>query len=95
LTGDFTHQDVYALKGYQVLLEVLEATYGPDHEIVIYEAARFPVCDAVIQRLPLSKASRARILATSTMYVPPKGPAPLDDAMIERLGLSAEAPAQK
>ncbi|HXM18775.1 MAG TPA: SAM-dependent methyltransferase [Candidatus Tumulicola sp.] len=95
LTGDFTHQDVYALKGYQVLLEVLEATYGPDHEIVIYEAARFPVCDAVIQRLPLSKASRARILATSTMFVPPKGPAPLDDAMLERLGLSAESRAQK
>ncbi len=85
LVGDSTHQEVYRLDGLRLLLDLLRKTYGADHEVIVYEAARFPVCDPAIQPVALSKVLDARISAVSTLYVPPLGPAPIDEDMIERL----------
>jgi uncharacterized protein YabN with tetrapyrrole methylase and pyrophosphatase domain len=96
LVGDPTHQDVYGRAGLPLLAEVLERSYGRDHEVVIYEAARFPVCEPTIQRMPLAKMIDARISAASTLYVPPKGSAPLDADMLARLRrIKAEPQAQQ
>jgi precorrin-3B methylase len=76
------------LPGLAVLVEVLEAHYGPEHPVIIYEASPYPGLAPVIQRVPLGQAQNARITPISTMLVPPKEEAPLDAAMMERLGLS-------
>jgi hypothetical protein len=65
----------------------LAGTYGPDHKGVIYEAAVYPVCEPVIHRLPLAGLPEAQITEVSTLYIPPKGAAPLDRDMMTRLGL--------
>jgi hypothetical protein len=78
------------LPGLAVLVEVLEAYYGPEHPVIIYEASPYPGLDPVIQRVPLGQTQNARITPISTMLVPPKEEAPLDAAMMERLGLSLE-----
>jgi precorrin-6B methylase 1 len=77
--------------GLTVLAEVLGASYGPDHEGVVYEAAIYPVCEPVIQRLPLAQLPEAQLTEISTLYVPPLAPAPLDAAMMARLGMSVLA----
>jgi len=74
--------------GLSVLAEELQRWYAPDHEVVIYEAAVYPVCAPVIQRLPLCKLREANITEISTLYVPPKAVAVVDEAMMMRLGMS-------
>ncbi len=79
------------LPGLAVLVEVLETHYGPDHHVVIYEAARDPISDPMIQHVPLSQALNAKITPISTMYVPSKETPAIDPVMMARLGLSIEA----
>lgn len=74
-------------RGLTVLTEVLAGAYGPDHEVVVYEAAVYPVCEPVIERLPLAGLPGAGITAISTLYVPPRSAAPIDSEMMTRLGL--------
>jgi precorrin-6B methylase 1 len=78
------------LPGLAVLVEALEAHYGLEHEVIIYEASPYPGFDPVIQRIALGQVQDARITPISTMLVPPKEQAPLDAAMLERLGLSLQ-----
>jgi hypothetical protein len=71
-----------------VLTEVLETYYGADHEVTVYEAAvYYPVCEPVMQLIPLFKLPEAPVTLVSTLYVPPLAPAPVDREMMARLGL--------
>jgi len=81
------YQERVNLHGLTVLVEVLETHYGSDHEVTVYEAAVYPVCKPVIQRLPLNRLPEAEITEFSTLYVPPKAPAPVDTDMMARLGM--------
>ncbi|MBI1923678.1 hypothetical protein HYR99_05455 [Candidatus Poribacteria bacterium] len=74
-------------RGLRVLTEVLETHYGPDHEVIVYEAAVYPVCKSLIQRISLAKLPDVQVTELSTLYVPPKAPAPVDNEMMARLGL--------
>lgn len=77
------------LRGLSVLAEVLETHYGSDHEVIVYEAAvYYPVCQPAIARIPLCKLPQTNVTPVSTLYVPPKAPAPVDREMMTRLGLS-------
>lgn len=72
IVGDRT----YASRGYDlaalpVLIERLCVTYPQDHVVTVYEAAVYPGCDPVIQRVPLSDLGSARLTSASTLYVPP------------------------
>jgi uncharacterized protein YabN with tetrapyrrole methylase and pyrophosphatase domain len=78
----------YDLHGLPVLVEVLEEHYGPEHEVIVYEASEYAVCEPVIQCVPLAKLTEAEITTASTLYVPPKSSAPSDREMIARLGMS-------
>jgi uncharacterized protein YabN with tetrapyrrole methylase and pyrophosphatase domain len=73
--------------GLQALIGVLAEAYGPDHTVVVYKAAQWPIGDASIQRVPLARLAEAEIDPLSTLYVPPLPDIPLDQEMIGRLGL--------
>jgi uncharacterized protein YabN with tetrapyrrole methylase and pyrophosphatase domain len=73
--------------GLAVLTETLLETYRADHEVVVYEAAKLPVCEPTIERVPLRELPRARVTAMSTLFVPPMAKADADEAMLKRLGI--------
>jgi uncharacterized protein YabN with tetrapyrrole methylase and pyrophosphatase domain len=71
----------------QALVDVLEEYYDPDHEVVLYLAAQYTSCDPMIERVPLSKIPETSISNVTTLYVPPRAIAPIDCAMLDRLGI--------
>lgn len=73
-------------EGQKVLAECLEGFYGPEHEVVLYEASPYPVGDATVTRFPLRDLPSAEVRAMTTLYVPAKAEANPDLAMFERLG---------
>jgi len=76
------------LHGLTVLAEVLETYYAADHEVIVYEAAVYhPICEPVIERVPLSKLPETKLTQVATLFVPPKNSAPVDDQMMARLGM--------
>lgn len=74
--------------GLTVLAEVLEDYYGSDHIVVIYEAAIYPTVKPHIQHVPLCMLPQARISLVSTLYVPPKELANVDEEMMQRLRMN-------
>lgn len=73
--------------GLALLAEVLVAAYGPDYEVVLYEAAEYPLIPPTIERVPLTQLPMANITPLSTLYIPPKARAPFDFDMMARLGI--------
>lgn len=78
----------FAPLGLSLLRDALSATYGAEHEVIVYEAATMPTCDPLIHRVALKHLTKAPVTALSTMYVPPCKRAALDLAMVQALGLS-------
>ena len=76
------------IHGLTVLSEVLQTSYGPNHEVTVYEAAVYPTSKPMIQHMPLSKLSEAQVSEISTLYVPPKALAPVDSELLARLRMS-------
>ena len=86
--GDSTYQKNYDyLAGLSVLVEKLTEVYGADHEVIIYEAAEFPILEPVINRVPLHKLLESRVTPISTLYVPPGGPSVANPEMLIYLGI--------
>lgn len=77
--------------GIAVLTESLLATYRHDHEVIVYESARFPICDSIVVRVALKDLPYVTITPLSTLYVPPMTKPQLDDAMMRRLGMARTA----
>lgn len=73
--------------GLRVLAETLLESYPGDHEVIVYEAARFPACMPTIDRLALRELADASVGVMSTLYVPPAGRAQPDIAVLQRLGV--------
>jgi uncharacterized protein YabN with tetrapyrrole methylase and pyrophosphatase domain len=82
-----SHNSDTAIRGLQVLTHILEEYYNKAHEVIIYQASYFPLCQPDIQHVPLGKIQEARITAASTMYVPPNDPQTLDEEIIRELGM--------
>ncbi|MGC1380342.1 MAG: SAM-dependent methyltransferase [Candidatus Baltobacteraceae bacterium] len=78
--------------GLSVLAERLLEIYPPEHEVVVYEAPKLPVCDARIERVALAALPRAGVTPMSTLFVPPMMRARVDEAMVKRLCLTSRAP---
>jgi uncharacterized protein YabN with tetrapyrrole methylase and pyrophosphatase domain len=74
-------------EGLRVLTETLLETYRPAHEVIDYEAARLPVGESTIARIPLERLTEAPITPMSTLYVPPMCKPKVDAAMLRRLGM--------
>jgi len=91
--GDLTFQSQdYNPRGLAVLTEVLLHTYPPDHEVVIYQAAHYLVCDPIIERRPLAELAARPISAATTLYVAPLSRRLPDVEMAQRLGLEEVLP---
>lgn len=86
LTG-YRHDDVN-LEGFSTLVDVLREHFGDSHEIVLYEAADFPIRRTSVQGVPLTQAYGAPVTARTTLYAPPLKPPPWDMDMLSRLGLA-------
>jgi len=89
-TGDLA----FSLKGYDrrnvpQLAEYLLNIYPPDHEVTIYEAAQYPVCEPVILKTKLKDFKDQRLTGVSTLYIPPKTRPPVKIAMLKSLGLES------
>jgi uncharacterized protein YabN with tetrapyrrole methylase and pyrophosphatase domain len=69
------------------LLEHLLRFYPEDHEVVLYEASPYPVLSPLVERIPLSELTTARIAAMTTLYVPPVATPPVDLELVDRLGM--------
>ncbi len=87
----YEKEDLWNRDGLRVLAEALRQHYPADHEIVVYEASVYPVCEPFVLRIPLSALPGAKVSVISTLYVPPLRPAPLDLEMLDRLGLPRPA----
>jgi uncharacterized protein YabN with tetrapyrrole methylase and pyrophosphatase domain len=85
----FKTTPLWGAEGLQVLVDTLCRHYPADHEVVVYQAAIFPVCEPSIVRVPLSGVPQAGVTVHSTMYIPPLGAPPPDAAVMARLGLEA------
>lgn len=71
----------------RILCDVLRDQYGSRHEVVIYEAPSAPCCDPLIDVSHVEDLAQAPIRLTSTLYIPPRDEAVIDEAMAERLGV--------
>ncbi|HEY7562690.1 MAG TPA: SAM-dependent methyltransferase [Gaiellaceae bacterium] len=70
-----------------VLVERLSEHYPDEHDVVVYEAAVYPILEPHVERLPLAALPAAEVPPMATLVVPPAARAPVDEAMIDRLGL--------
>lgn len=75
----------------RVLGEVLLAHYPPEHEVILYEASRYPVCSPIVQRVPLAQLGTVVASPLSTLVVPPSVEAAVDAAMVRRLSMTTNA----
>lgn len=72
------------------LAEVLIEKYPPGHEIIVYEAASFPLDDPRVEPVALNRLREVSFTQASTLYVPPlKAPA-LSRERLEKLGVTED-----
>ena len=57
--------------GLTTLATALAQRYGPDHEVVVYEANPFPIGQPLIERCAVRDLASASVTGMSTLYVPP------------------------
>ena len=88
--GDATAVDASALRmdNVPVLVERLAQDYPRDHDVVVYEAAPYPLVDPLIEHLRLDDLPAATLSPLSTLYVPPATVRPFDPEMVARLGFA-------
>lgn len=78
-------------RGLDVLCATLAADYGPDHHVVVYVAAMFPVGAPTVLSVAIGELAASEIPPLATLYVPPLSAPAVDQAMLERLGLTEDA----
>lgn len=93
MIGAWNTLDRPNVKGLRILAERLAELYGRDHEVVLYEAATYPLGEPTIVRVRVDALAAAPITAMAMLYVPPLAEPERDPDMIARLKLSsAESP---
>jgi uncharacterized protein YabN with tetrapyrrole methylase and pyrophosphatase domain len=93
-TGYKLERGAWNPHGIVVLTEVLLETYPPEHEVIVYEAAQLPVCEARIQGVALASLPEAHITPMSTLFVPPLSKPAVDQTMLRRLGIAKKVVAR-
>ncbi|MDH5823626.1 diguanylate cyclase [Luteimonas sp. RD2P54] len=91
LAGDLSCTRFHAEReGLQALVDRLLRWYPPDHEVILYEAARLPIETPRAERLPLRDLPDAHYEEYTTLVIPPlaRGPqgasTPVDPAPIPK-----------
>jgi len=75
-------------RGLTLLTEELLKHYPSDHKVIIYEAATLALFPSRIEYVDLIKLPSVKLTAISTLVIPPYGEAPLNLAMLKKLGLN-------
>jgi precorrin-6B methylase 1 len=68
--GNLGYRPDFANPHLGVLCDKLLTVYPPEHEVIVYEASQFAICDPVIHRLPLGELRHAKLSAIATLAVP-------------------------
>lgn len=74
--------------GLKLLTAELLKHYPADHQVIVYQAALYPIDQPVIHPVPLAELPQSPMSSVSTLYVPPREQAAVDEAVLEQLGLS-------
>jgi len=70
--GMTIHQsDTSISSNVEILVTLLKQSYPAQHEVVVYEAAQFPICQPQIQRVQLSDLAECTMSVASTLLIPP------------------------
>jgi precorrin-6B methylase 1 len=77
----------YDRRNLPVLAEYLISFYGEDYEVILYEAAQYPICEAKARKIQMKDFGTFKTTGLTTMYIPPKSLPPRNEEMIKRLGL--------
>ena len=72
-------------EGLEILAERLAELYGPEHELVVYEATPFPIGRPTIERCAVGDLAGAGVTGLSSLFVPAKAEAPVDEQVVARL----------
>jgi uncharacterized protein YabN with tetrapyrrole methylase and pyrophosphatase domain len=80
-----------AREGLRALAERLIERYGPQHEVVLYQAPQYPIGEASIRPTRLQDLAETAVAAMTTLFVPPVGHRSRDEAMFDRLGIPRAA----
>jgi uncharacterized protein YabN with tetrapyrrole methylase and pyrophosphatase domain len=57
--------------GLTKLTEHLKQYYDSEHEVIVYQAAQYSICEPFIERLPLYRLPEMIVDYITTLYVPP------------------------
>ena len=76
--------------GLRLITDVLLCEYQPEHEIIIYEAAQYPLFDPRMETIQLQNLPHANVTAISTLYVPPVAIADWDYEMMAQLNIAMD-----
>ncbi|MDE2248082.1 MAG: hypothetical protein KGJ96_05840 [Xanthomonadaceae bacterium] len=71
----------------QVLVEVLEENYPPEHELIIYRGATLPIQQPRVRRVALRDLPATEVSAEETVILPPATPLRPNRAVRERLAV--------
>ncbi len=86
--GEMHHVLEPNLRAFGVLVDYLLQFYPAGHEVTIYQASPYAVCDSIVNRVALSLAPACELPPLATLFVPPaKRPTP-DPEMCKLLGLT-------
>ncbi|MEM7332265.1 MAG: SAM-dependent methyltransferase [Chloroflexota bacterium] len=88
VVGHLGSKATQEINGLRLLTDELAKTYGLDHVAIIYEAAPHPRYQSRIERVSLKNLPKTRLISISTLYIPPKAIAPIDETQLAALGLT-------
>ena len=89
VVGEANYTLTLDTKNLRILVEHLENFYDQSHQVAIYEASPYPTCDPTILWVALHDVPSSPVTPISTLYVPPKAKACVDEEMMNRLNYTS------
>jgi uncharacterized protein YabN with tetrapyrrole methylase and pyrophosphatase domain len=87
LIGEWLFDPTPSMRALPLLIERLLELYPPEHETILYEASPYPMCEPIVQRLPLRAVGEAEVSPVVTMVLPPREEPEFDQEMLARVRL--------
>jgi hypothetical protein len=75
-------------RGLRLLVTCLLRHYQPEHEVILYEAAAYSLCDPRMDRIALAELPQADVTPGCTLFIPPQRKPVPDRKLAEQLGIA-------